>query len=82
MFVCVCEGGGGGFNIGVNNNPCVTFVGTTNGPMEPQSLSNTDSIYCPPYTNSCGRLEYKNGRSIYKHLLPRIPQTLDTKPNF
>ena len=76
------RGGRGGFNGRVNNNPCVDFVGTTNGPMAPQSLSITDSMYWAPYTTRCGKLEYTNGISITEQLSPRIPQTLETNPNF
>ena len=74
----MCDGGeGGGFKGGVNNNPYVTFMGTTNIPMEPQSLSITYSMYRSPYTIWCGKLEYTNRRSISKQMLTRIPQTLN-----
>ena len=81
VCVCVC-GRGGGFKIRVSNNPYVTFVGTTNRPMAPQSISIKDSMYRSPYTTWCGKLEYTDGISISKQLSPRIPQTLDPKPNF
>ena len=81
MCVCVC-GRGGGFKIRVSNNPYVTFVGTTNRPMAPQSISIKDSMYRSLYTTWCGKLEYTDGISISKQLSPRIPQTLDPNQIF
>ena len=51
------EGEGGEVGRYLNNNPYVTVVGTTNGPMAPQITSISASMYRAPHTTRCGKLK-------------------------